>query len=233
MPNESRVEMLLGNILVETNEVIPQSRVEILLQQIAESGGGGGESYAVKYISQSLSDIQKAQARTNIGAASIADIGTVFTIKGSVATESALPSSGNAVGDVYYVEAVSAGFVWIETTAHPTGYWEELGETIDLSAYQLAPTQEAVTGTAPTITAADNTIYSCGEVSSLTISDSAQNISFVVEFTSGSTATTLTVPSGYKAPGGDLTPEASKTYELNVRNGKAVLTAFEAVNASA
>ena len=67
-------------------------------------------------------------------------------------------------------------------------------------------------------------------MTAITIMDSAQNISFTVDFTSGSTATVLTVPSGYKAPGGDLTPEASKTYELNVRNGKAVLTAFEAVS---
>ena len=235
MADASRVEMLLENILGGTNDVIPQSRVEILLKEIAESGGGGGggDSYAVKYISQSLNDSQKSQARTNIGAASVSDIGTVFKIKGSVASENDLPASENAVGDVYYVVDVSAGFVWLQTTAHPTGYWEELGESIDLSAYQLKPTITEVTGSTPTITAADNTIYSCGEVSSLTISDSAQNISFVVEFTSGSTPTALTVPSGYKAPGGDLTPEASKTYELNVRNGKAVLTAFEAVSTGA
>ena len=96
-----------------------------------------------------------------------------------------------------------------------------------------APAVETVTGAAPTITAADNTIYSCGELSSLTINDSAQNISFAVVFTSGATATTLTVPSGYKAPNGDLTPEANKTYELNVQNGRAVLVAFEEVSTSA
>ena len=92
------------------------------------------------------------------------------------------------------------------------------------------PAQENVTGATPTIVAEENHIYSCGELTSLTITDSTQDISFTVDFASGATATTLTVPSGYKAPGGDLTPEANKTYELNVRNGKAVLTAFEAVS---
>ena len=102
----------------------------------------------------------------------------------------------------------------------------------DLSV-QAIPTTETVSGSTPTIAAEDNHIYSCGELSTLTITDSAQNISFTVDFTSGATATTITVPAGYKAPGGDLTPEASKAYELNVRNGKAVLTAFEAVSAGA
>lgn len=97
----------------------------------------------------------------------------------------------------------------------------------------VIPSVETVTGATLTIAAADNHIYSCGELTSLTITDSAQNISFKVDFTSGSTATVINTPSGYKAPGGDLTAEANKEYELDVRNGKAVLTAFEAVSASA
>ena len=95
------------------------------------------------------------------------------------------------------------------------------------------PTDVQVSGSTPTITAEDNHVYSCGEITSLTITDSAQNISFKVDFTSGSTATVINAPSGYKAPGGDLTAEANKEYELDVRNGKAVLTAFEAVSAGA
>lgn len=97
----------------------------------------------VRYVSQTLTDAQKTQARNNIGAASIADLGTVFTIKGDVATVNDLPSSGNAVGDVYYVQSVSAAFVWLETTAHPNGYWEEFGEPIDLSVYIEKPTNPA------------------------------------------------------------------------------------------
>lgn len=92
------------------------------------------------------------------------------------------------------------------------------------------PHNHSATGTTASITAEDNSIYTYGELTSLTITDSAQNISFTVVFTSGATPTTLTVPTGYKAPGGDLTPQANKTYELNVCNGRAVLGEFEAVS---
>lgn len=89
----------------------------------------------LRYVAQTLTEAEKAQARQNIGAASIADLGTVFTLKGGVATVNDLPQTGNRIGDVWYVESVSAGFIWITSTAYPDGYWEELGETVDLSAY--------------------------------------------------------------------------------------------------
>ena len=50
-------------------------------------------SEAVKYVSQQLTDAQKIQARENIGAASLADLGTVFTLKGGVATVQDQPPS--------------------------------------------------------------------------------------------------------------------------------------------
>lgn len=74
----------------------------------------------------------------------IAGIGTVFNIKGDVATVADLPATGNAVGDVYYVQAVSAAYVWLETTAQPTGYWEEFGEPIDLSGYIEKPASPTI-----------------------------------------------------------------------------------------
>ena len=89
----------------------------------------------------------------------IAGIGTVFDLKGSVATTSQLPSTGNKVGDVWFVEAESVGYIWLTNTAHPQGVWEKFGESIDLSGYlqksdlasgtgsstQTAMTQAAVT----------------------------------------------------------------------------------------
>ena len=69
------------------------------------------------------------------GDVSLEDIGidNVFTIKGSVSTPEDLPMTGNSIGDVYYVESVMAGYVWIEVSG--TERWEELGEPIDLSDY--------------------------------------------------------------------------------------------------
>lgn len=108
---------------------------------------------------------------------------------------------------------------------------EQIGAVVSDLDVVPNPVKVTVAGTSYTCTAQDNRIYSCGELTSLTIVDSGQNISFTVDFTSGSTATVLSVPTGYKAPGGDLAPEANQSYELSVRNGKAVLTPFEAVSA--
>ena len=60
-------------------------------------------------------------------------IGSVFTLKGSVATVSDLPSTGNVVGDVYYVEAEEVGYIWLEKQS--ILQWEQLGLPIDLSNY--------------------------------------------------------------------------------------------------
>ena len=63
----------------------------------------------------------------------IAGLGSVFTIKGSVSTVSQLPSSGNTIGDVYYVTSKQAGYIWI--TINGVNKWEELGAPINLSNY--------------------------------------------------------------------------------------------------
>ena len=49
--------------------------------------------------------------------------------KGTKATVSALPSSGNATGDVWHVTADNGEYAWNGSA------WEELGSTIDLSGY--------------------------------------------------------------------------------------------------
>lgn len=105
----------------------------------SDVGAMADDAHVVKYDSQSLTDAQKAQARENINAISADEIGTVFNIKGDVPTYNDLPQTGNTVGDVWYVADVSAGYVWLETTDHPSGYWEELGEPIDLSGYIEKP----------------------------------------------------------------------------------------------
>lgn len=185
-------------------------------------GSGGGNPNAVLYTAQTLSAEQQAQARQNIGAVSADDIGSVFTIKGSVATVADLPATGNSVGDVYYVEAVSAGYVWITSTAHPTGYWEELGEPIDLSAYELKPTVEGPTGASVTITPADNTIYNCGTLTSLTITDPPSTGSYSIVFTSGATPTVTTFPATILGLE-DFAAEANTLYEINVLDNRAVV----------
>ena len=174
---------------------------------------------AVLYSQQSLTTAQQEQARTNIGALGASDIGTVFTLKGGVANVASLPSSGNSVGDVYYVESVSAGYIWLTSTTYPNGYWEELGETVDLSAYELKPTVVTVTGNTPTIALAeDNKIYKCtGDgITAVTITAVDTNAAFSVIFETTASAPTFSYPTNNIQMPSQYTPEVYKRYEINV-----------------
>lgn len=168
--------------------------------------------------------------------AAVAGIVTALLNKGALPAVT-VADNGKVLGvddGVWTPVETGAASVTAEAVANAIGGMTaaQIGGVVsDLNAV-TNPVVQSVTGSTPTITAEGNHIYSCGEITSLTITDSAQNISFKVDFTSGSTATVINTPSGYKAPGGDLTAEANKEYELDVRNGKAVLTAFEAVSAS-
>lgn len=181
---------------------------------------------AVLYTEQTLTTAQQEQARANIGAVSLDEIGTVFTLKGEVGTVADLPASGNHVGDVYYVQAVSAGYIWLTSTSQPNGYWEELGETIDLSVYELKPVVNAPTGTSVTITPEDNHIYNCGELTSLTITNPPADGMYIIIFTSGATPTTTTIPAtihGFDS----FAAEANMRYEINVLNNYALIAGWE------
>ena len=85
-----------------------------------------------------------------------------------------------------------------------------------------AETVVEVSGTTPTITPANNTIYNCGEVASLTISNPPATGAYSVIFTSGATATDLAIPPDLKMPDG-FSVEANKRYEINVSGGYAVV----------
>ena len=78
-----------------------------------------------------------------------------------------------------------------------------------------------VSGTTPTITPAPNTIYICGEVASLTISNPPATGAYSIVFTSGSTATDLSIPPELKMPDG-FSVEANRIYEINVLANRAV-----------
>ena len=78
----------------------------------------------------------------------------------------------------------------------------------------------SVSGTTPTITAVANTMYVCGEVSTLSFTPAVTGISDVI-FESGSTATVLTVPNTVKFPDWfDATAlEPNMVYEISIMNG--------------
>ena len=84
----------------------------------------------------------------------------------------------------------------------------------------IAGTEVIVSGTTPTITAVANARYICGTLSTLDFTPSASGICDVV-FTSGSTATVLTIPSTVKMPAwfNASSLEANTIYEINVMDG--------------
>jgi hypothetical protein len=84
------------------------------------------------------------------------------------------------------------------------------------------PTTVTVSGSTPTVTPVINTIYQCGKVASLTISNPPANGAYSIVFTSGSTATTTTFPATILGLE-DFAAEANTLYEINVLDNRAVV----------
>ena len=67
------------------------------------------------------------QTESDVSDAIDAAVSSAFTYKGAVATQSALPSSGNKVGDVYDVQDTGINYAWSGTA------WDPLGAYVDTS----------------------------------------------------------------------------------------------------
>ena len=63
----------------------------------------------------------------------IAGLGTVFDLKGTKATVGDLPTTGNEIGDVWYVSSEQVGYIWLNDGTEDK--WERFGAPIDLSGY--------------------------------------------------------------------------------------------------
>ena len=75
--------------------------------------------------------VQEPTAASNPATKSYVDsaVSSVYKYKGSVANQSALPSSNQIVGDVYNVEDTGDNFAWDGSK------WDKLAGTVDLSTY--------------------------------------------------------------------------------------------------
>lgn len=82
----------------------------------------------------------------------IRNLGTIFTLKGSVSDVTDLPDTGNQLGDVYYVVNEDTTYVWM--TDGVTEQWEELGTTLDSSDFLKKSQLLGTTGNAT-----DNTMH--------------------------------------------------------------------------
>lgn len=104
--------------------------------------------------------------------------------------------------------------VWI----NPSG-GDDMQEIVDAVLEQVPQTVVVtVTGTTPIISAEADHVYKCGELTTLSFTPCETGICDII-FTSGSTATVVTIPNTVKFPDGAFSAEANKTYEINVMDG--------------
>ena len=85
-----------------------------------------------------------------------------------------------------------------------------------------AETTITVSGTTPTITPEANTLYNCGTLDSLTISNPPASGAYSIVFTSGATPTVTTFPATILGLE-DFAAEANTAYEINVLDNRAVV----------
>lgn len=95
-----------------------------------------------------------------------------------------------------------------------------------LNSKQDVITVTAVTGTTPSITLTDNTVFTAGELTSLTITGSLNDGQVcVITFESGTTPTQLTVPSGLMMPD-SFAVEADTIYEISIMGDKGAVQSW-------
>lgn len=96
------------------------------------------------------------------------------------------------------------------------------GNDITRQVIGAAPALSTPTGGAASLTLADNTEYRFSSaVTSLTLTFPTGNFDCWLKFTTGSSIT-VTFPSGTKYVGGAPTFEASKTYEMSIKDGSVI-----------
>lgn len=78
----------------------------------------------------------------------IASLGTLLEYKGTKATITDLPQTGNKIGDVWYVESEQSAFAWVKDATAPAGHWEEFGPPINLEPYMKKADLLQTTGNA-------------------------------------------------------------------------------------
>lgn len=123
------------------------------------------------------------------------------------AASSAAAAAASAELAQDYADAVDAATV------------EETLAYMDMSGSATPADEVTVSGANPVIKAGKNTYYVCGELQKLSFTPNAKGIC-AVRFTSGTTATVLTVPNTVKFPDWfDGTVETNRVYEISILDG--------------
>lgn len=201
----------------------------IIAAKLAGGGGGGGGDVTPASIVTAtglMDDTQKGQTRSNLDAAAAANP----EVRGAIG----ITGYGDPPDKIYaMLDNPAADRPPILVLADDATDDPIIVRGIDDPIYttdaanknyvdQLKPTTVTVSGTTPTITPVANTIYNCGTLDSLTITNPPETGAYSIVFTSGSTATTTTIPItilGLES----FAAEASTLYEINVLDNRAVI----------
>lgn len=139
--------------------------------------------------------------------------------------DAVLLSDGRSVATA--IEQAESAQEFFLTEEEADGKYQPLGAESgeDNVAYPLENHTEATLEIAP------NVMHVWGEMAALTVTLGAEvedrANEYLFQFTSGATATTLTLPSTLTWANGEaLAPEAGKTYQVSIVNGYAVYSAF-------
>ena len=89
------------------------------------------------------------QNETQVDAKIASAVASADTLKGSVATYSDLPSTGQKHGDMYDVLDTGKNYVWL--VENGTGRWDDYAGTMDLSAYWISTPGQSNTLEAMTV----------------------------------------------------------------------------------
>lgn len=119
---EAAIQTLDSSVASTTNEAI--SSVTIVDGKITAS-----TKIAIPTNNSQLANGAGYQTASDVQTAISSAITTVMNYKGTKATVSALPSTGNKTGDVWHVTEDDGEYAWNGAE------WEELGTAIDLSGY--------------------------------------------------------------------------------------------------
>lgn len=222
--------------------------MDLVTYLLAKKNGGGGGSAdvtaaAVASAIGSMNSTQKASSRTALGAAQEPMVVEITESSGTYSASESLADIQAAIAagrEVYAVNAygAEAHLFGQESGGLQFAAFDDSngGSVVTLRVYTISssgvsyegvvfvqePTRETVTGTEVSITPQDNRIYTCGELTSLTIGSTAVSGDWTVIFTSGTTPTTFNDPSWLTMPD-DFQVEANRRYEISVSNGYALV----------
>lgn len=223
--------MALNNVAVRVNSAQSFTDAQKLQarQNIGAASSDAVLTGAVMYsTSQVLSSTEKAQARANIGSpasdAVLPATNPVANVSLGVMDDSVAGNDGDEITatltslanhSILRLEGDQSNTVRLAGLAAP----DEDDEAVTLgyadTRYEPIWTRQAVTGSTPSIAATDHTIYTAGEVSSLTVSSVPATGEVTIRFQSGSTPATLALPADVLMPD-DFTVEADRYYEINI-----------------